>query len=126
MDSLSINDLAKTIANELSKFSNEVVEKVDKSSAKVGKRALKALRERAPKKSGNYAKAWRMTTEIEFGQPNKRILYVKAPYSRLTHLLEHGHALRNGGRVKAFPHIRITEEEVIEEFIREVKEAIGG
>ena len=40
---------------------------------------------------------------------------------QLTHLLEHGHALRNGGRARAFPHFAPAEEHAIENFEKAVK-----
>ena len=124
MTTIKIDQLASEIAKELSKFSQEVVEKVNISSEKVGKAAVKQLKQTSPKRYGNYAKSWTMKTEPEVGQPHKRIVHAKAPHYRLTHLLEHGHAKVGGGRVEGRPHIRPAEEEVIREFTREVEEAI--
>ena len=124
MAKISIDKLADELAKELSKYSQEVIEKVNISSDRVGKAAVKQLRQTSPKKTGKYAKSWTMSTEKEIGQPHKRIIHAKAPHYRLTHLLEHGHAKRGGGRVEGRPHIRPAEEEVIREFTREVEEAI--
>lgn len=124
MANISVDQLAAEIAKELSKYSQEVVEKVNVSSEKVGKAAVKQLRQTSPKKTGKYAKSWTMSTEKEIGQPHKRIIHAKAPHYRLTHLLEHGHAKVGGGRVEGRPHIGPAEEEVIREFTREVEEAI--
>jgi len=124
MTKIKIDQLAAEIAKELSKYSQEVVEKVNISSEKVGKAAVKQLRQTSPKKTGKYAKSWTMSTEKEIGQPHKRIIHAKAPHYRLTHLLEHGHAKVGGGRVEGKPHIRPAEEMVIQEFVREVEEAI--
>lgn len=125
-NTISVDQLAAEIAKELSKYSQDVVEKVNVSSERVGKAAVKQLRQTppTPKKSGDYAKSWAMATEKEFGQPHKRIIHVKAPHYRLTHLLEHGHAKVGGGRVEGKPHIRPAEEMVIREFVAEVEEAI--
>lgn len=124
MSKISIDQLEAEIAKELAKFSSEVVDKVDMSSEKVGKEAVKQLRQTSPKKTGKYAKSWAMTTERAVGQPHRRIVHAEAPHYRLTHLLEHGHAKVGGGRVEGRPHIRPAEEMVIETFVKEVEEAI--
>lgn len=124
MANISIDQLAAEIARGLSEYSQDVVEKVNLSSEKVGKSAVKQLKKTSPKRHGKYAKSWTMKTEPEVGQPHKRIIHAKAPYYRLVHLLEHGHAKVGGGRVEGIPHIRPAEEQVIQDFTREVEEAI--
>ena len=124
MAKISVDQLAAEIAKGLAEYSQDVVEKVNVSSEKVGKAAVKRLKQTSPKKTGKYAKSWAMKTEPEVGQPHKRIVHVKAPHYRLAHLLEYGHAKVGGGRVEGRPHIRPAEEEVIREFTREVEEAI--
>lgn len=126
MASISIDRLAAEIAQGLAEYSQEIVEKINISSEQVGKAAVKQLKRTSPKRYGDYAKSWAVKTEPEVGQPDKRIVYVKAPHYRLTHLLEHGHAKVNGGRVSGKPHIRPAEEQVIREFTAEVEEAIKG
>ena len=126
MANVSVDQLAAEIAKGLAEYSQDVVEKVNVSSEEVGKAAVKQLKQTSPKRpgSGKYAKSWTMKTEPEVGQPHKRIVHVKAPHYRLTHLLEHGHAKKGGGRVEGKPHIRPAEEMVIREFMSEVEEAI--
>jgi len=124
MAKVNIDQLAAEIAKGLAEYSQDVVEKVNVSSDKVGKAAVKQLKQTSPKRHGKYAKSWTMKTEPEVGQPHKRIVHVKAPHYRLAHLLEYGHAKVGGGRVEGIPHIRPAEEEVIREFTREVEEAI--
>jgi hypothetical protein len=124
MANINIDQLAAEIAKGLAEYSQDVVERVNASSERIGKEAVKQLRQTSPKKTGKYAKSWTMTTEKEFGQPHTRIIHAKAPHYRLTHLLEYGHAKVGGGRVEGRPHIRPAEEMVIREFMAEVEEAI--
>ena len=124
MVNISIDQLAAEIAKGLAEYSQDVVEKINISSARVGKAAVKRLKQTSPRDSGDYAKSWRVKTEPEVGQPHKRVIHVKKPHYRLSHLLEYGHAKVGGGRVDGIPHIRPAEEEVIREFTREVEEAI--
>ena len=124
MAKIKIDQLAAEIAKGLAEYSQDVVEKVNVSSEKVGKAAVKKLKQTSPKKTGKYAKSWTMTTEKEFGQPHTRIIHAKGPHYRLTHLLEYGHAKVGGGRVEGRPHIRPAEEQVIKDFVSEVEEVI--
>ena len=124
MANVNIDQLAAEIAKGLAEYSQDVVEKVNVSSEKVGKAAVKKLKQTSPKKTGKYAKSWAVKTEPEIGQPHKRIVHVKAPHYRLAHLLEYGHAKKGGGRVEGKPHIRPAEEMVIQEFMADVEEAI--
>ena len=124
MANISVDQLAAEIAKGLADYSQDVAEKVNLSSERVGKEAVKRLKQTSPKRYGKYAKSWTMTTEKAIGQPDLRIIHAKAPHYRLTHLLEHGHAKRGGGRVEGKPHIRPAEEMVIQEFVAEVEEAI--
>ena len=62
------------------------------------------LRSNSPKKSGDYAKGWAYAIEDSAEGAYKGTVYNKTDY-QLTHLLEKGHAKRNGGRVAAIPHI---------------------
>jgi len=124
MAKIKIDQLAAEIAKGLAEYSQEVVEKVNVSSEKVGKAAVKRLKQTSPKRYGKYAKSWTMKTEKAIGQPHTRIIHAKGPHYRLTHLLEHGHAKRGGGRVEGRPHIGPAEEEVIREFTAAVEEAI--
>ncbi len=124
MANINVDQLAAEIARGLADYSQDVVEKVNASSEKVGKETVKMLKATSPKKTGKYAKSWTMKTEKAIGQPDLRIIHAKAPHYRLTHLLEHGHAKVGGGRVEGKPHIGPAEEQVIKDFVSEVEEAI--
>ena len=123
MANVNIDQLAAEIAKGLAEYSQDVVEKVNVSSAKISKAAVQQLKTTSPKRYGKYAKSWAVKTEPAAGQPNTQIIHNKDHY-RLTHLLEHGHAKAGGGRVEGKPHIRPAEEMVIQEFMADVEEAI--
>lgn len=115
-----MHDLAAEIAYELENFSKEVEDIVSEEIETVGKEMAKELKEVSPKRTGGYAKGWRIKRESK----HKIIVQnSKKPY--LTHLLEHGHAKRNGGRVRAIPHIKPTETKYQEKLAENIKRRIG-
>ena len=60
------------------------------------------------------------------GQDVSALWYVKAPDYRLTHLLVHGHATRDGGRTRANPFLQNAVDKVIPEYEQKVQEAISN
>jgi hypothetical protein len=74
--------------------------------------------------TGDYVNAFRLATTDEDSFHKEKTWYVAAPQYRLTHLLENGHALPQGGRTKAYPHIKYGEEIAEKRMIELSKEAV--
>lgn len=72
---------------------------------------------------GAYAGSWSTKNGKKLTNVFSKIIYNKK-YFRLTHILEFGHATRNGGRTKAIPHIRKTEDKYREKFTEELERKI--
>jgi len=125
MSNISVDQLATEIAKGLAEYTQDVVEGIDKASNKIASNAVKKLKADSPKDSGEYAKGWTKKTEKKYGETNSHVIYNKNK-PQLTHLLEHGHAKRGGGRVEGKPHIRPVEEQVIQEFSAEVERIVKG
>ena len=114
---IDISDLAKEINKTLVEYTDEVVEKVEKSADKRTKEGVKLLKQRSPKDTGEYARSWtRKKRKTGYVIHNKKY--------QLTHLLEKGHAKVGGGRVQAYPHIAPVEKQIVEGYIKDVEEAI--
>lgn len=113
----------KNVGNEITRYLTAYINGVERGmlSAResISKEAVKKLREKSPKKTGDYKKGWRVTTE----KRGKKIVHNKTDY-QLTHLLEFGHANVNGGRTPAKVHIRPVAEEAVEKYIKETERLI--
>ena len=71
-----------------------------------------------------YKKGWTVTAKRRNRRDTEQIVHNKTQY-QLTHLLEFGHATRNGGRTKEFPHIGKVADKVPEIFERKLRDMIG-
>lgn len=69
--------------------------------------------------SGAYAKGW--TSTAQTGRVSAQGTIYNQDLPGLPHLLEHGHANRNGGRTAGRAHIAPVEEALVREFETEVK-----
>ena len=116
---LHITALTDNIANQLGIYARETKEKIDERSLIIAKKAIKMLEEKSPKKTGEYSKSWKIKQD-----KGKTIIFNKQ--GSLTHLLEHGHAKRGGGRVREFVHIKPVEDYVIKEVTDEIKKILEG
>lgn len=120
---MQIDELSDAIMSTLNEYQDNIVENVDKIVEKTGKELRDELKQTSPKKTGKYAKGWRVT-KVSDKRGNKTVVVNNKVY-QLTHLLENGHANRNGGRTQAFPHIAPAEQKYIEKFIKEIEEAVN-
>ena len=98
-------EVVEEMENGLVDIANETVAEL-KTLSPVYKGSSKKL------KKGDYRKKWRCILEKERGVTRVTIYNQKGG---LTHLLEHGHVVRNGtkrivGNAPAIPHISIAEE----------------
>lgn len=91
-----------------------------KKAANTVKKEISAT---APVRTGKYAKSWATKTTGENSHAIEITVHSRNRY-QLAHLLEHGHAKRNGGRVAARPHIAAAEQRGIEELEREIERSI--
>ena len=118
--------LGDAIAQELTLYAEEVAEKVNAAGEKSIKDLVKRTKATAPKMTGDYRKRITSTAVDEGHGMKSFVWHVKAPDYRLTHLLVHGHAKVNGGRVKGDPFLHNAVDEVLPEYEKNVEEALKG
>lgn len=118
----NVNQMANQIAKIMREYGNVTQHQVNDIAEQVAKRGALKLKTAGSFENvtGDYRKGWRAK------KVNGKWIVHNATDYQLTHLLEKGHALANGGRSKAYPHIKLVEQELIEEFEREIREVLGG
>lgn len=125
MAKVSIDGLAAAVAKELAEYSQDVADGVKKEVKQVAKEMVQDLKQTSPRDSGEYASGWREKTEFESAEDiRERVYNAKKP--QLTHLLEHGHAKQNGGRVNGKPHIGPAEQAAEKKLTNRVKVVVRG
>lgn len=117
-----INNLGTEIQRYLQQYTASVRNEIEVASREEAQALVKDLKASSPKKSGSYRKGWRIK-KAAAGRGVKYIVHNKTDY-QLTHLLEHGHAKRGGGRVESKIHIAPAEEKAIRAFLDRVEGAI--
>lgn len=123
-DVISVDQLSETINKELDNYNKVVIKGTKDEAKKHMAKLVKETKNTAPKKTGKYKRAITSRKEWENPLGVEYIWYVKAPHYRLSHLLEYGHATRNGGRTKAFHFIKNASDPIIESYIKAVERVI--
>lgn len=117
----SPNDLAAEIQRVLQGYVAGISEQIEIDKKEVATELKNYLTHNSPKgvRTDNpYRKGWRVKKKGK-----KYIVHNKTNY-QLTHLLEHGHAKRGGGRTETRIHIAPAEEIFVREFLDRVERAI--
>lgn len=123
---ISQDQLANAIQEQLLKYDKEVAEEVKKCVDDVSKEAKQIIDEHITfqDRTGKYRKSLEIKTVYEDEFVKKNVWHSKGKEYRLTHLLEKGHATRNGGRTKEFAHIKYGDDYVKEQLPKRITEVI--
>ena len=122
-DRCPVSQMADVIMEGLAEYAQLAAEDMKKAVKKAGAEAKKDIQAGAPVKTGAYKKSWTAKTTKETANAMEIVVYSRNRY-QLAHLLEFGHALRKGGRTRAFPHIAPAEERAAQILEQEVEKAL--
>lgn len=124
--SIGIDQLGDEIKRELTLYHNDVIAGIKKEAKKHMSQLVKDTKATAP--VGHRQKHYRDSIKSKkIAEDNKSITlawYVDGPDYRLSHLLENGHALRNGGRTQGTHFIQNASDPILESYVKAVEEVI--
>lgn len=114
-NTIKADELQKALTDYLENYVEDIEEDVKDTVTEVAKEAKQELVQTSPRsgiaRKTKYYKSWAIRNG---GRTRKKHYYGKTVWNKtnyqLTHLLEFGHATRNGGRTNPQPHIRPVEE----------------
>ncbi len=113
---LQMQDILDDYSKDVKEATNDAIEKTSKES-------VRKLKDTSPKKSGEYAKGWKLKKER--GRDGIATVTVHNKIYQLTHLLENGHVIRNAkgtyGRTSGIKHIAPVEEWAESELQQEIE-----
>lgn len=126
--SISIDQLGEAIAEELKLYTNEVNDKIHRAGQKAIKTMVTKTKDTAPFNArayhAHYVDQITSKSERERTGVSKHTWYVKAPGHRLTHLLVHGHATKDGGRTRPDPFLQNALDAVLPDYEKAIEEAL--
>ena len=120
---VQIGELADAVMETLEEYADLAAEDVKQAVRDAGEMVKKEIRANAPKDTGDYAKSWAVKKKKETSSSLTLTVHSKNRY-QLAHLLEYGHAKRNGGRVEGKAHIAPAEEKRIRQLEEEIERSL--
>ena len=115
--------MADAIMEELSQYSKMAADDMKKAINEAGKTAKNEIEKNAPRRTGRYKRSWRIKKMKETSDSLEITVHSKDRY-QIAHLLENGHAKRNGGRVMGTPHIKDAQETAEKQLMDDIERAL--
>ena len=132
MSKVSADELEKAISKTLEEWANVTEEAAAEGVWKTAQEAVEKLRSAHPAGSGewgswdDYNAGWSVKKDGLRKKAGAHVTVHNTSHYQLTHLLENGHALQNGGRARAFPHIAPVAEEAESSLLDNIKKKISN
>ena len=125
---IKADDMSSEIVRMLTEYTEEVTDIAKSVVDEISQGTMDETKNHIEWKDKVYSKNFALKKSFEDKRNKRNTWYVKAPYYRLTHLLEFGHITRrikNGkARTDKFPHVRYGDEFVKNNLEKRLKEAI--
>ena len=117
-----LSDAVREVLEEYGDLAKEVTRDTVRKVAKTCRQEIRAA---SPRKTGRYAKGWRISETVSPNGDVAETVYNAAAPS-LTHLLENGHAKVNGGRVAGKANIGTAAQAAEDKLLREIQVVVRG
>lgn len=123
-----LTDLDQVVNGILEDYAGQMTEGMKQAVKTIANNAKEETKAGSPvgkgRQRGKYRRGWAVRNEEERLSASS-IVHNRTDY-QLAHLLEKGHALRQGGRTRAFPHIAPAEQKAIKDMERAVQRLAEG
>ena len=121
---IQIDNLNKAIQDALKEYNDSVVQGLKKNTETAMKELVKTTKATAPvgKRSKHYKDSISSKTLSESQYGITKVWFVKGSDYRLSHLLNNGHALRDGGRYPGTNFIGKAVDSLIPGFLEKIEE----
>lgn len=122
--------LSEALDGLLKEYNKSVADTVKKESKSSMRKLVKETKATAPvghRRSRHYKNSITSKTVYENSQGASYAWYVKGSDYRLSHLLEYGHATRNGGgqgHVEGTGFIKKASDPILESYVKKVEEVL--
>ena len=128
MTQVSSEKFAFAVAELLDEYSEEVTKVCHECTEETAEKMVKELKtKRSGKKPWKkFPRGWTKTIETKAWGSIEATVHLKKPHYRIGHLLEFGHAKRNGGRVQGFNFIAPVATEYENKYVEEMEKKIGA
>lgn len=108
-------------------YHEDVIKRVDKISDTSVKQLVKLTSATAPVGNrGDFKRSISSKCLVKKKTGSTYVWYVKSPNHRLTHLLVHGHATKDGGRTRGHPFLKNAVDQVLPEYEAAIERTLKG